>query len=45
VTAAELYEFAKDRLRLDYIFWGTQEPFYSKQVLPYICGLARQGAR
>ena len=45
VTVAELYSFAKDRLRLDYIFWGTQEPFYSKQVLPYIRGLARHGAR
>jgi len=45
VTAAELYQFAKDSLRLDYLYWGTQEPYYSKQVLPYIRGLARREAR
>ena len=45
VTVMELYRFAKDRLRLDYIFWGTQEPYYSEQVLPYIRGLAQREAR
>lgn len=39
VTVDELYRFARDRLRLNYIFWGTQEPYYSNQVLPYIRGL------
>jgi hypothetical protein len=36
VTPAELYAFAAERLRLDYIFWGTQEPYYSEEVLPYL---------
>ncbi len=36
VTVPELHAFAKDSLRLDYIFWGTQEPFYSRDVLPFI---------
>jgi hypothetical protein len=45
VTAAEYYAFARDRLRLDYIFWGTQEPHYSQQVLPFIRALPRDGAR
>ena len=35
VTVAELYRFAHE-LRLDYIFWGTQEPFFSEDVLPYL---------
>ena len=26
VTVDELCRFARDRLRLDHIFWGTQEP-------------------
>jgi len=39
VTVAELYRFATDRLRLDYIFWGTQEPYYSTEILPYLRGL------
>lgn len=34
VTPAELIEFAQDYLKLDYIFWGTQEPYYSKEVIP-----------
>jgi len=36
VTVAELHRFARDRLRLDYLFWGTQEPYYSTQILPYL---------
>jgi len=36
VTVDELYRFARDSLRLDYIFWGTQEPYYSEQILPYL---------
>ena len=39
VTVAELYRFAKERLRLDYIFWGTQEPYYSEDILTYLEGL------
>lgn len=41
VTTDELYRFARDRLRLDYIFWGTQEPHYSEEVLPFIRTLGR----
>ncbi|HSM16110.1 MAG TPA: hypothetical protein VK845_03805 [Gemmatimonadales bacterium] len=36
VTVLELAGFARDGLRLDYVFWGTQEPFYSTNVLPYL---------
>lgn len=36
VTVAELHGFAKNRLRLDYIFWGTEEPYYSRDVLPFL---------
>jgi len=39
VTVDELYRFGKDRLRLDFIFWGTEEPYYSRDVLPYLKGL------
>jgi hypothetical protein len=45
VTVEELYCFATDRLRLDYIFWGTQEPYYSEKVLPYIRRLAQDNVR
>lgn len=40
VTVDELYRYARDSLRLDYLFWGTQEPYYSNEVLPYLHGLA-----
>jgi len=39
VTVDELYRFAKDRLLLDYIFWGTQEPYYSDEITPYLRNL------
>lgn len=40
VTVDELARFAREDLRLDYVFWGTQEPYYSDEVLPYLRGLA-----
>jgi hypothetical protein len=43
VTVSELYQFAKDRLRLDYIFWGTQEPHYSEKVLPFLAAMTPDG--
>lgn len=36
ITVGELYTFATTRLRLDYIFWGTEEPSYSTRVLPFL---------
>jgi len=36
VTLAELLEFATGFLRVDYLFWAAQEPFYSRQVLPFL---------
>ncbi len=36
VTIAELLEFATDYLKVDYIFWSAQEPFYSEQVIPFL---------
>jgi hypothetical protein len=34
VKVSDLIQFAKDHLKLDYIFWGTQEPYYSRDVVP-----------
>jgi hypothetical protein len=36
VTVEKLHRFAEEELALDYIFWGTQEPFYTQAVLPYL---------
>lgn len=36
VTVAELYGYAVTELHLDYIFWGTEDPFYTKEVLPFL---------
>jgi hypothetical protein len=35
-TISELLEFATDYLKVDYIFWCAQEPFYSKEVIPFL---------
>jgi hypothetical protein len=36
VSVSELYRFAKDALRLDYLFWGTEEPYYSTEIIPFL---------
>ncbi|MDB6024983.1 MAG: hypothetical protein JWM68_1206 [Verrucomicrobiales bacterium] len=36
VTIPELVEFARDNLKVDYIFWCTEEPFYSKNLIPFL---------
>ena len=36
VTVPMLATFAADSLRLDYVFWGLQEPYYSRDVLPWL---------
>ena len=36
VTADEIYRFASSNLQLNYIFWGTEEPFFHSQILPFL---------
>jgi hypothetical protein len=36
VTVDEMYKFARDYLGSGYIFWCTEEPYYTKNVLPYM---------
>lgn len=38
VRIQELLAFATDYLKVDYIFWSTQEPYYSKQLIPFLKG-------
>ena len=33
-TVNELLKFATDELKLDYVFWCTQEPYFSSEVVP-----------
>jgi len=36
VTLSELIEFASDYLKVDYIFWCTEEPYYSNDLVPFM---------
>jgi hypothetical protein len=36
VTIRELMQFANDSLRVDYVFWCTEEPYYSRDVIPLL---------
>lgn len=36
VTVPELVEFATQYLKVQYIFWCTQEPFYSRDLIPFL---------
>ena len=35
VTVPELVSYATDELHVTYIFWGTQEPYFTRDVLPF----------
>lgn len=36
LTVREIYEFATDYLGVDYIFWYPEEPYFTRDVLPYL---------
>jgi hypothetical protein len=36
ITISELMKFATEYLKVDYIFWGIEEPYYSEQVIPLL---------
>lgn len=36
VTVPEIYDFAREYLQLDYIFWCTEAPYYTTDVLPFL---------
>lgn len=36
VAISELVGFAREYLKVDYIFWSTQEPFYSQKLIPFL---------
>ena len=35
LTIAELLQFATNNLKVNYVFWCTEEPYYSKEVVPF----------
>ncbi|HEX6182465.1 MAG TPA: hypothetical protein VFZ44_01045 [Pyrinomonadaceae bacterium] len=35
LTIPELLSFATEYLKVDYVFWCTEEPYYSAQVIPF----------
>jgi hypothetical protein len=37
-SIAELLRFATNDLKLDFIFWCTEEPYYSRELVPFIRG-------
>jgi hypothetical protein len=42
VTTAQQLAFARHYLKVDYVFWCTEEPFYSRDVLPMLNGAPRR---
>ena len=35
-TIAELLQFATNTLKVDYVFWCTEEPYYTSEVIPFL---------
>ncbi|MFN7937004.1 MAG: hypothetical protein U0R19_27020 [Bryobacteraceae bacterium] len=40
-SVEELYRFAVETLRVDYVFWGAESPYYERDVLPLLAARAR----
>jgi hypothetical protein len=38
-SVAELVLFATNQLKVDYVFWCTEEPYYSTELIPFLVGL------
>lgn len=36
VKASEIYDFAQNDLQLTYIFWGTEQPYFTKETVPFL---------
>jgi hypothetical protein len=36
VKAADIYYFAQNYLQLTYIFWGTEQPYFNQETLPFL---------
>ena len=41
VTVDELAAYARNPLHLNYLFWGTEEPYWTEEVVPYLRSLKR----
>ena len=38
ITIGELLNFAERELRVNFLFWSTQEPYFTKHVIPFLDG-------
>jgi hypothetical protein len=36
VRASDIYNFAKNYLQLTYIFWGTEQPYFDQETIPFL---------
>ncbi len=45
VTIAEIIQFGKEYLGVDYIFWCIEEPFYSERLVPFLKATPASGKR
>jgi hypothetical protein len=36
VTIDEIYRFGRDLIKVSYLFWSIQEPYFSRDLIPYL---------
>lgn len=36
VKASDIYDFAQNYLHLSYVFWGTEQPYFDQNTLPFL---------
>jgi hypothetical protein len=39
VNASDIYNFAQNYLHLTYVFWGTEQPYFNRETIPFLKSL------
>lgn len=42
VTTEDIFQFAENELHLSYIFWGTEDPFFKVETVPFLKALNKK---
>lgn len=41
IKASDIYDFAQNYLRLTYIFWGTEQPYFNQETVPFLKSISK----
>lgn len=41
IKASDIYDFAQNNLQLTYIFWGTEQPYFNQETVPFLKSISK----